>query len=214
MLTPVPLWLPLFTVVLVHEWYISRDALRSGCRAFAEVHRDAAGVVVEHRNELEADAERFQILAKRRDTYVLGVLQLGDRPLGDIEPAGQLDLADCFAMSKLVEPDLLECVDAQRGEPLGSAGLRDDCVAEFREFGSCQAVACTKSRCRAPRTVRSGIRQLSSLHERASRHHRGGDQSLGLSAGLLTCGPRRNTNHDVVHQSQCSDHHELRSKFR
>ena len=31
MLTPVPLWLPLFTVVLVHGWYIFRAARWSGC---------------------------------------------------------------------------------------------------------------------------------------------------------------------------------------
>ena len=98
------------------------------------MHRDAAGVVVEHRDELETCAERFQILAQRRHSNVLGVLQLGDRSLSDIETAGQFDLADCFAMSKLVETDLCECLDTQRGQPLGSTGLRDDCVAEFREF--------------------------------------------------------------------------------
>ena len=64
-MTPVPLWLPLFTVVLVHGWYIFCGDRWSGCRAFAEVHRDAAGVVVEHRNEFEACTERFQVLAQR-----------------------------------------------------------------------------------------------------------------------------------------------------
>jgi hypothetical protein len=40
----------------------------SGCGALAEVHRDAASVVVEHRNEFEARAERLQVLAQRCNT--------------------------------------------------------------------------------------------------------------------------------------------------
>ena len=64
-LTVVPLCVPLFTVVLVHGWYIFRAAGWSGCGAFAEVHWDAAGVVVEHCDEFEACAERFQVLAQR-----------------------------------------------------------------------------------------------------------------------------------------------------
>ena len=81
MVTAVPLCVPLFTVVLVHGWYIFCDTTRSGCGALAEMNRDAASVVVEHRNEFEARTERLQILAQRRDTHVLRVLKFGDRPL-------------------------------------------------------------------------------------------------------------------------------------
>lgn len=80
MLTAVPLCVPLFTVVLVHGWYIFGSADWSGCGALAEMYRHAASVVVEHRNEFEARTERFQILAQCRDAHVLGMLELGDRP--------------------------------------------------------------------------------------------------------------------------------------
>ena len=48
--------------------------------------------------------------------------------------------ANCFAAPVLEEPDHFECLDAQRGEPLQSARLRDDCGAEVREFGSCHQI--------------------------------------------------------------------------
>jgi hypothetical protein len=49
----------------------------SGCGALAEVHRDAAGVVVEHGDKFDARTERFQILMHSRDAHVLGMLELG-----------------------------------------------------------------------------------------------------------------------------------------
>ena len=75
------------------------------------MHRDAAGIIIEHRYELEVRTERLQILAQRRDPHILGMLQLGDRSLSDIETASQLDLADCFAMSKFVETDHFESLN-------------------------------------------------------------------------------------------------------
>ena len=50
--------------------------------------------VVEHSNEFEARAERVEVLAQCRHAHVVGVLELGDRTLGDVEPAGEFGLAD------------------------------------------------------------------------------------------------------------------------
>lgn len=62
------------------------------------------------------------------------MLQLGDGSLGDIEPPGQLGLADRLVPAELVKADLLERVIAPRGEPSGRSGLRHDLVAELGEL--------------------------------------------------------------------------------
>jgi hypothetical protein len=90
------------------------------------VHRHPTVLFVEHGDELEAGAERFEVLTQRRHAYVVGVLELGDRDLADVEPGGELDLADCLAVPKLVRPDLLERVGAQSGEPVRRARRGDD----------------------------------------------------------------------------------------
>ena len=66
----------------------------------------------------EAGAERFEVLAQGRHAHVVGVLELGDRPLRHVEAAGELGLADRFTVTKLVRPDLLERLDTQPGETL------------------------------------------------------------------------------------------------
>src|SRR3546814_9070418 len=60
-------------------------SLRSGRRVLAKVDRDTATLVFEYRDELEASTERFEVLAQRRHADILGVLELGDRPLGRSE---------------------------------------------------------------------------------------------------------------------------------
>jgi hypothetical protein len=85
------------------------------------VDRHTTIVVVEqHRHELEAGPERFEVLTQRRHPDVVGVLELGDRSLGDLEPAGQLGLTDRLGVTMLTQPDLPECVGAQTGETLYS----------------------------------------------------------------------------------------------
>ena len=42
-------------------------------------------------------------MAPRSDADILGVLELGDRALRDIESSGQLDLADRFRVAELVD---------------------------------------------------------------------------------------------------------------
>ena len=56
--------------------------------------RDASFLILEHRDEFEAGAEGLEVLAERGDADVLGVLELGDGALSDVEPAGELGLAD------------------------------------------------------------------------------------------------------------------------
>ena len=109
-------------------------------RVAAEVDRRSAALVGEHGPEFEACAELFEAMTQRRHAHVVGVLKLGDRPLLDVEPAGVFGLADRLAVSKLVQPDLLERLCTQSGEPLDSAGLGDHGGAEFGELGSCHQI--------------------------------------------------------------------------
>jgi hypothetical protein len=95
------------------------------------MHRDPSIFIVEHRDEFEACTEGFEVLAKRRDPNVLGVLQLGDRALGDVESTGQLCLADCLTVVKFVQPDFLEGVASEFRETLGRTGAGDHLVTEL-----------------------------------------------------------------------------------
>jgi hypothetical protein len=106
----------------------------------AEVDRDPPFLVLEDGDELEPRAESFEVLTERRDADVVGVLELGDRPLRDVEAAGELDLADGLGVTELVEPDLLEGLGALRGEALLGAGPSLDFVAELGELGSCHQI--------------------------------------------------------------------------
>lgn len=108
----------------------------SGGGVFAEMHGNSSIVVVEHCDEFEAGAECFEVLAKRGDANVLGMLQLGDCSLGDVESTGKFYLTDCLAMAEFVQPDLLERVTAKLHETLVRTWAGDDLVTEFGEFGS------------------------------------------------------------------------------
>ena len=77
------------------------------------MHRNSSIVVVEHGDEFEACTEGFEVLAKRGNANVLGVLKLGDRTLGHVESTGQFCLADCLTVTEFVQPDLLERVAAK-----------------------------------------------------------------------------------------------------
>src|SRR5262249_4442134 len=81
-------------------------------------------------------AERIEILAECRDAHVVGVFELRDRTLGDIEPTGKRRLAHRFAVTELVETDLLERFRSRLRDPLGRARTRDDILAKFGELGS------------------------------------------------------------------------------
>ena len=85
--------------------------------------RHPAVFVVEHSDEFEARAERVEVLAQCRHAHVVGVLELGDRTLGDVEPAGEFGLADRLTMTKLVQSDLLEGLSAEARESFRRAGL-------------------------------------------------------------------------------------------
>ena len=102
----------------------------------AEVDGNSAVLVVEHCDELESRAERLEVLAQRGDAEVVGVLELGDRALGDVEPSGELGLADGLGMAELVEADLFEGLGSLGGETLLGARPRLDLGSQFGELGS------------------------------------------------------------------------------
>ena len=98
----------------------SRSAL---CGVLAEVDGNAAFVgVVEHGNQLQARAERFEVVPQRRDAHIVSVLELGDRGLGDAQASHHLDLTERLGPPKLVQPDLLECLLAPLRGALGVPG--------------------------------------------------------------------------------------------
>lgn len=75
-------------------------------RATGRGRRDAWSGTV--RNHKESDrpgtgAERFEVLAKGRRPHVVGVFELGDRALGHLVPAGQLDVANGLGVTQLVD---------------------------------------------------------------------------------------------------------------
>ena len=65
------------------------------------VDRHPPLLVLEHGNELQPSTERIEVLAERGDANLVGVLELGDRPLRDVESAGELDLADGLGVAEL-----------------------------------------------------------------------------------------------------------------
>jgi len=85
---------------------IARPVL--GGSVSAEVDRDSSVIVIEYGDEFEARPEGFEILTQGGNADVFGVFEFGDCALGDIESTSEFYLADCFAMSEFVEPDLFE----------------------------------------------------------------------------------------------------------
>jgi len=67
---------------------------------------------------------------------VVGVLELGDRPLGHLEAPGELRLAHRLGVAELVEADLLQRLGPLGREPLLGARARLELLAEFGELGS------------------------------------------------------------------------------
>ncbi len=113
----------------------------SGCGVLAEVDRHPSLLILEHGDQLQPSAEGLEVLTERRDPDVVGVLELGHRALGHIEPPGQLDLADRSGMAKLVQTDLLESRYPLSREPFLGTGSRNDLGAEVRELGSCHQIS-------------------------------------------------------------------------
>src|SRR5262249_49310199 len=95
----------------------------------------ALGPVVEYSDELEARTEGFEVLAQRRDPYILGVLQLRDRPLGHVKTPSQLCLAHRLGVAQLVEPDFLKRLGPLGREPFLGARSRFDLLAKLGERG-------------------------------------------------------------------------------
>ena len=54
----------------------------------------AIPVVVEHGDKLQAGAEGFEVLAQGRHPDVVGVLELGDCPLGHLEAPGEFRIQE------------------------------------------------------------------------------------------------------------------------
>ena len=70
--------------------------------------RDPSIFIVEHRDELEASTQRFEIIPQRRDAHVFGMFELGHRALRDLQATRHLGLAQRLSMAKLIETDLLQ----------------------------------------------------------------------------------------------------------
>jgi hypothetical protein len=62
------------------------------------------------------------------------VLELRHRALGDVEPPGELGLADRFGVTELVPAALLQRRDASLSESIGGAGPGEHLVGEFGEL--------------------------------------------------------------------------------
>jgi hypothetical protein len=108
----------------------------SGGVVAAEMNGDATFLVVEDGNEFEAGAECFEILAKRGNSYIVGVLEFGDGSLCDIKATGELCLTDCLSVAEFVKTDLFKYCGALGSEPLGAAWTCLDLSAQFGEVGS------------------------------------------------------------------------------
>lgn len=103
----------------------------SGRRFLAEMDRNPALFIVEHGNELEPSTDRFEVVLKRRDSYVFGVFDFRHVALGDFKPPRDIDLTECVRASALVEPDFLLVLGARPLQGFRRAGPADHLVAEI-----------------------------------------------------------------------------------
>ena len=91
----------------------------------AEVDRNTPPFIIfEHGDELETGPQDFEVLAQSRHSDVFGMLKFGDRPLGNIQTAGEFCVAHSIGVANLVELDLLQGLGPLPGEPILSAGPR------------------------------------------------------------------------------------------
>jgi hypothetical protein len=86
--------------------------------------RNSSLLVIEDRDELEPSAEGVEIIPKRRDADVVGMLELRDRSLRNVEPTGKFGLTDRFVVPKLEKTDLLERLGPLGSETLAGSGAR------------------------------------------------------------------------------------------
>ena len=70
-----------------------------------------ATVVVEHGDELEACTEGIEVLAQCRHAYVVGVLELGDRSLGDVETVPRPNSSSSWPWTTSVATQISETTD-------------------------------------------------------------------------------------------------------
>jgi hypothetical protein len=101
------------------------------CGVFAEVDGYAAVSVVEDGDEFESGSKCFKVFAKRRDADVVGVLELRDGGLGDVEAFSEFDLTDFLGAAEFEELDLLECLGAELGGAFGVAGAALDVASDL-----------------------------------------------------------------------------------
>jgi hypothetical protein len=73
----------------------------SGCVVASEVERHTAIVADEHCDEIEAWAERAEVLVKPRHRNVIDVLELRHCALVNVEPPCELGPADRFGVTQL-----------------------------------------------------------------------------------------------------------------
>lgn len=81
---------------------------RSGRSVLAEMDGHASPFVLEYGDEFETGTQRFEVLAQGGDTDVIGVLELRDRTLGDLQPSCEFSLAHSLGVAELPQSDLLE----------------------------------------------------------------------------------------------------------
>jgi hypothetical protein len=102
-------------------------ALRS---VLAKVDGDTAVFVVEDGDEFKPGSECFEVLAEGRDADVVGVLELRDGGLGDVEALGEFDLTDFLGATEFEELDLFKSLGAELGGAFGVAGAAFDVASD------------------------------------------------------------------------------------
>ena len=101
--------------------------------------RHAAIVIADHSIPSRApNASRYWRCVDTRTSPESSSFEIG--PVGNVETPREIGLADRRTVTKLVRPDFLERVSAQRDESFGCARPGHYLVAEFGELGSIVAV--------------------------------------------------------------------------
>jgi hypothetical protein len=96
------------------------------------VDRDPAFVaVIKDGNKFQPGTEGLEVQAKRRNPDIIGMFELRDRTLGDLEPARKLGLADRLGVAKFVEVDLFQGLSALGRKALLGTRARVDLLAQF-----------------------------------------------------------------------------------
>jgi hypothetical protein len=100
------------------------------------MHRYSPVLVVEDGDEFKTSTKGFEVLAKRRDAYIVGMFELGDSPLSHVESTGKLCLTDRLSVTELIEADLFERLATKLGKTFGGSGACNDLGTEFGKLRS------------------------------------------------------------------------------